>query len=69
MALSDCINCWDTPCTCGWSYLVWDNERIQRLIETLGLVLAYKNSNILPPNLRNCSHEERANIMKNLIGG
>ena len=20
MSLSDCVKCWDTPCTCGWDY-------------------------------------------------
>ena len=20
MGFSDCIKCWDTPCTCGWDY-------------------------------------------------
>jgi len=40
MALSDCEKCWDTPCTCGYSYsrrplayLVQMRDLFQRLID------------------------------------
>lgn len=67
MSLSDCVNCWDTPCTCGWDYLSWGSERIARQIEMLGSVLAYKRRSTLPPILSRVSSEERAKIMQNLV--
>ena len=40
MAMSDCVKCWDTPCTCGWALrhyslesLQEDKERIERAIQ------------------------------------
>jgi len=32
MALSDCIQCWDTPCTCGWDYKDWDGKTLSKHI-------------------------------------
>ena len=68
MALSDCINCWDTPCTCGWDYLPWSEDRLQKLIVTLSAVLAYKRQHKVAPDIRNISSDERAKIMKELNG-
>jgi hypothetical protein len=40
MALSDCINCWNTPCTCGWylrtlteKHLIEQKILLERAIE------------------------------------
>lgn len=40
MALSDCIHCWETPCTCGYDYrnypmdeLIKMRDLFQRLID------------------------------------
>jgi len=33
MALSDCEQCWDTPCTCGWQYRVELRKLADRLLQ------------------------------------
>lgn len=35
MGMSDCSKCWDTPCTCGYHYLFWDDKHIDELIAIL----------------------------------
>ena len=38
MAMSDCIKCWNTPCTCGWEYRNLSiNARIDRASVVLGI--------------------------------
>ena len=37
MAMSDCIKCWDTPCTCGYEYKDMSKESMaEMLIGMLG---------------------------------
>ncbi len=31
MSMSDCIKCWDTPCTCGYGYRKLSQEMRQAL--------------------------------------
>lgn len=45
MALSDCVMCWDTPCTCGYQYLRWTNESLKDFTKTLSMVIKFKESN------------------------
>ena len=40
MALTDCERCWDTPCTCGYSYETWETPAIQSLADVLQGLLA-----------------------------
>lgn len=39
MALSDCVRCWNTPCTCGWGWRLYTRkariETILMLVKTL----------------------------------
>ncbi len=42
MSLSDCIKCWDTPCTCGYEYEQWSVEKLRQHIEMLQRVLEEK---------------------------
>lgn len=54
MALSDCVKCWNTPCTCGWGFKTknpeqmallvcyWPKSRVARLIELLQMTLEFK---------------------------
>ena len=39
MSLSDCERCWDTPCTCGYSYRDWSKQSILNQILMLIRVL------------------------------
>jgi hypothetical protein len=32
MSLSDCIKCWNTPCTCGWEYRFYSFTVITKYI-------------------------------------
>lgn len=49
MSLSDCPQCWNTPCTCGHDYKDWSEERILEQIEMLERVLNQKRNNGYEP--------------------
>jgi len=42
MAFSDCSNCGNTPCICGYGYSDWNKDEIDELILKLQLVLTLK---------------------------
>jgi len=35
MALSDCIECWSTPCVCGHEYKNWSSSRKNELTKAI----------------------------------
>jgi hypothetical protein len=35
MSLSDCPKCWDTPCTCGYMYAKWDDDKVMELVKAI----------------------------------
>lgn len=35
MAMSDCIDCWETPCCCGSDYQHWTLQRLDKQIAML----------------------------------
>ena len=39
MAMSDCGRCWDTPCSCGWSF---KNYTIETLAKYLASITQYR---------------------------
>ena len=47
MALSDCIDCWDTPCVCGTEYKHWSIERLEAQIKMLQGVIDKKKRFVL----------------------
>ena len=42
MAMSDCIECWNTPCECGHDYQQWTIERLEAQVEMLTKLLNLK---------------------------
>lgn len=48
MSLSDCIACWDTPCTCGWCEAACNSEHYLRIAsEYLEMADKVKNHNLV----------------------
>ena len=38
MSMSDCVKCWDTPCTCGYEYRKYSKKyRVQQASVVLGI--------------------------------
>ena len=44
MGLSDCIECWQTPCECGYEYSCWS---IQRKVEQIKTIMGKDEKEIL----------------------
>ena len=38
MSMSDCPQCWETPCRCGFGYRSWSDRAIDSHIDTLEAV-------------------------------
>lgn len=44
MALSDCMQCWDTPCTCGWDYRNYSIKHLQEKIDMFQKIIDFKKA-------------------------
>ena len=42
MTLSDCIKCWNAPCTCGYEYQNWSIEQLVNQMDMLSEILERK---------------------------
>ena len=56
MGLSDCIECWQTPCECGHEYSCWS---IQRKVEQIKAIMGKDEKEIL--KLLNQNKDESTN--------
>lgn len=66
MAMSDCVKCWNTPCTCGYEYRNWTKEARERLAAVvLGVDLVQLRNVICAPEdhpqkeASNAAHERQ----------
>ena len=44
MSLSDCEECWGTPCLCGWEWRTWGSSGLEELIGKFGIIMEYHKS-------------------------
>ena len=51
MSLSDCAKCWETPCSCGWDYIDWENDRLDKQVQLLTKIRELKVKNPDAPKL------------------
>lgn len=66
MSMSDCIHCWDTPCTCGYDYLYHTPQRLAEIAKLFAELQAFQTAFPSAPRLTaggwtsmNPSHEAR----------
>ncbi len=45
MSLSDCIKCWDTPCTCGWNYRNCSIEYLEERKRLFDKIIEFRKKN------------------------
>ena len=45
MSMSDCLHCWDTPCTCGWDYRNLKITGLKHKIELFEHILRFREDN------------------------
>jgi hypothetical protein len=43
MSMSDCIKCWDTPCTCGWEYRNWKISYLKKQVKIFNRIIEYRS--------------------------
>ena len=45
MSLSDCLKCWDTPCTCGWEYRNYPISALKKWVRMFETIIDFKQKN------------------------
>jgi hypothetical protein len=45
--MSSCEKCWDTPCTCGYSYRDWAPDALEKLIAVLKSADAARGASVV----------------------
>lgn len=49
--MSDCIKCWETPCSCGWDYKDWSKAKREHYAAViLGLEPKILRENLMTPD-------------------
>ncbi len=46
MSMSDCSECWETPCVCGNEYKDWSLEELKEFRKMISKVIAEKESEV-----------------------
>ena len=69
MALSDCIECWQTPCICGHDYKCWSKSQKDELTKavngfTVDEVFEWLDSNFYLTGYRSNIQKEFENTFK-----
>lgn len=68
MSMSDCLKCWNTPCTCGWDYRNYNKEaRLKLAANILGVSIS-KLTDLLGDSLPE-THPMREQPNVELTGG
>ena len=49
MSMSDCIRCWNAPCSCGWDYRDYSMEKLKEMRGIFDTIIKYKEEN---PNFK-----------------
>ncbi len=57
MSLSDCVKCWDTPCTCGWDYRNYSVEYLKKRKRLFEKIIEFKEQNP-NANFSECMRDE-----------
>lgn len=52
MSLSDCPECWDTPCTCGYGYRKWSVSKLDSHVNMLECVRAKRSRSMIRSKVR-----------------
>ena len=45
MSFSDCTECWDTPCVCGWNYRGYSIENLEKRKRFFEKIIEFKKKN------------------------
>ncbi len=68
MAMSDCVQCWETPCMCGHDYKDWDEKKLKELIRVLNQQLESRKKPDPVADEKAATEKRIATMGKRLVG-